>query len=93
MTNLHNINQRYETALNTHPAKGTPTRNAYLALADSVADIPTLMAEIEHLQAQIRRVKAITTGNNRHIYGNDFEAGMAKALWLVHQILGKDRDE
>ena len=59
MTNLHAINQRYETALNTHPAKGTPTRKAYLALADSVADIPTLMAEIERIQAQLDAVKEI----------------------------------
>ena len=53
MINLHHINQRYETALNTHPAKGTPTRKAYLALADSVADVRVLMAEIERLRAQI----------------------------------------
>ena len=51
MINLHHINQRYETALNTHPAKGTPTRKAYLALADSVADVRVLMAEIERLRA------------------------------------------
>ena len=91
-----------------------PTQNTHPARADSVADIPTLMTEVEHLresvamlekqvssqherihdlQARIRQAKAITTGNNRHIYGNDFEAGMARALWLVHQILGKDRDE
>ena len=50
MINLHHINQRYETALNTHPAKGTPTRKAYLALADSVADVRVLMAEIERLR-------------------------------------------
>ena len=53
MINLHHINQRYETALNTHPAKGTPTRKAYLALADSVADVRVLMAEIERLRAQL----------------------------------------
>ena len=53
MINLHHINQRYETALNTHPAKGTPTRKAYLALADSVADVRVLMAEIERLRARL----------------------------------------
>ena len=50
---LHAINQRYETALTTHPAKGTPTRKAYLALADSVADVRVLMAEIERLRARL----------------------------------------
>ena len=59
MINLHAINQRYETSLNTHTAKGTPTRKAYLALADSVADIPTLLAEIERIQAQLGAVKEI----------------------------------
>ncbi len=57
MINLHHINQRYETALNTHPAKGTPTRKAYLALADSVADVRVLMAEIERLRARLDAVK------------------------------------
>lgn len=28
-------------------------------------------------------LRAINTGDNRALYGNDFEAGMAKALWLV----------
>ena len=59
MINLHHINQRYETALNTHPAKGTPTRKAYLALADSVADVRVLMAEIERLRARLDAVKEI----------------------------------
>ena len=56
---LHAINQRYETALTTHPAKGTPTRKAYLALADSVADVRVLMAEIERLRARLDAVKEI----------------------------------
>lgn len=37
--------------------------------------------------AAIERVRAINTGNNRALYGNDFEAGMAKALWLVKTAL------
>lgn len=28
-------------------------------------------------------LREINTGDNRALYGNDFEAGMAKALWLV----------
>lgn len=28
-------------------------------------------------------LREINTGDNRSLYGNDFEAGMANALWLV----------
>src|SRR5699024_8187022 len=28
-------------------------------------------------------LRELDTGNNRELYGTDFEAGMVKALWLV----------
>lgn len=47
------------------------------------------------LTAALRAVLAVDTGDNRALYGNDFEAGMAKALWLVKgaidQRVGVDR--
>lgn len=44
-------------------------------------------AECDAALAAIERVRSIDTGNNRALYGNDFEAGMAKALWLVKTAL------
>lgn len=45
--------------------------------------------------AALRAVLAIDTGDNRNVYGLDFEAGMVKALWIVHRTiataLGEDR--
>lgn len=49
--------------------------------------ITELKAERDTALAAIARVRAINTGNNRALYGNDFEAGMAKALWLVKTAL------
>lgn len=39
------------------------------------------------LVAALRAVLVVNTGNNRELYGTDFEAGMAKALWLVRQTV------
>ena len=52
-------------------------------IAHARQDVPLL---VETLEA----ILEINTGNNRELYGVDFEAGMAKALWLVHQIV-KDK--
>lgn len=49
-------------------------------IANARQDVPLL---VETLEA----ILEINTGNNRELYGIDFEAGMAKALWLVHQIV------
>lgn len=38
-------------------------------------------------------LREIETGNNRELYGTDFVAGMAKALWLVKRELDRiDRE-
>lgn len=52
-------------------------------IANARQDVPLLVETIEE-------ILKINTGNNRELYGIDFEAGMAKALWLVHQIV-KDK--
>lgn len=39
------------------------------------------------LIAALEAVMALNTGDNRRLYGNDFEAGMAKALWMVHSAI------
>ena len=49
-------------------------------IAHARQDVPLL---VETLEA----ILEINTGNNRELYGVDFEAGMDKALWLVHQIV------
>ena len=49
-------------------------------IANARQDVPLLVETIEE-------ILEINTGNNRELYGVDFEAGMAKALWLVHQIV------
>ena len=49
--------------------------------------VDALRAERDAALAAVERVRSIDTGNNRALYGNDFEAGMAKALWLVKTAL------
>lgn len=55
-----------------------PTDAEFIASARS--DLPAL-------SKALRAALAINTGDNRTLYGNDFEAGMAKALWLVHEAI------
>ena len=50
-------------------------------------------AERDALRARIKAALSINTGDNRRLYGNDFEAGMAKALWLVKCALDGDTDD
>lgn len=49
-------------------------------IAHARTDVPALVAAL-------RAVLAIDTGDNRNVYGLDFEAGMVKALWIVHQTI------
>lgn len=46
----------------------------------SRTDVPALVAAL-------RAVLAIDTGDNRSLYGIDFEAGMCKALAIMHQTI------
>ena len=43
--------------------------------------------ELNLLRTRIRHVLLLNTGQNRSLYGLDFEAGMMKALCIVHTIL------
>ena len=43
--------------------------------------------DIPDMLAALRAVLTINTGDNRNVYGIDFEAGMVKALWIVHQTI------
>lgn len=43
--------------------------------------------ELDLLRTRIRHVLLLNTGQNRSFYGIDFEAGMVKALCIVHTIL------
>lgn len=47
------------------------------------------LAELEGMRSQIL---ALNTGDNRRLYGVDFEAGMVKALYMVNNILGNNVD-
>ena len=51
----------------------------------------------DKMRRALKAVLRIDTGNNRTLYGNDFEAGMAKALWLVRNTiiheLGSEEDK
>ena len=49
-------------------------------IADARSFVPKAIAALD-------AVLALNTGDNRHLYGNDFEAGMAKALWLAHSAI------
>lgn len=51
------------------------------------AALEAATSERDAALAAVERVRSIDTGNNRALYGNDFEAGMAKALWLVKTAL------
>lgn len=55
--------------------------------ADTLDVLHAARAKAATLTAAVERVRAINTGDNRRLYGNDFEAGMAKALWLVKEAL------
>ena len=50
---LEAINRRYEAALEARPAKGEWTSVQAAILADSVADVKSLMREVEELREQI----------------------------------------
>ena len=39
------------------------------------------------MRTRVQQVLSLTTGQNRSLYGLDFEAGMVKALCAVHAIL------
>lgn len=58
---------------------GYPPHSESMVL-QSQADVPRLVEAIE-------AVLEINTGDNRSIYGIDFEVGMVKALHLVHRAL------
>lgn len=44
-------------------------------------------SELDLLRTRIQQVLLLDTGQNRSLYGIDFEAGMVKALYIVHSIL------
>ena len=46
-----------------------------------------LAMRVPRLVAARRAVLTINTGDNRSVYGLDFEAGMCKALAIVHQTI------
>lgn len=54
---------------------------------EELLDPDTSAVEWDELADAIRATLALNTGNNRKLYGNDFEAGMAKALWIVRQTI------
>ena len=43
--------------------------------------------ELDLLRTRIQKALLLDTGQNRSLYGLDFEAGMVKALCIVHSIL------
>lgn len=49
--------------------------------------IDIALANGESMLTALRAVLAIHTGDNRSLYGLDFEAGMCKALAIVHQTI------
>ena len=49
-------------------------------IAHARTDVPALLAAL-------RAVLAIDIGENRSVYGIDFEAGMCKALAIVHKTI------
>lgn len=61
----------------------------YRPREEAVEDIlyRTAASDVPDLVAALEAVLRIDTGDNRAIYGNDFEAGMAKALHLVHKTI------
>ena len=52
--------------------------------ADAVAQA---CFDLDNLRTRIQEVLLLDTGQNRRLYGLDFEAGMVKALCIVHSIL------
>ena len=44
-------------------------------------------SDLDNLRTRVQQVLSLTTGQNRSLYGLDFEAGMVKALCAVHAIL------
>ena len=54
--------------------------------AEFIADARTSAPK---MRAALEAVLAIDTGDNRSLYGIDFEAGMVRALWLVHGVIAK----
>lgn len=44
-------------------------------------------SDLDNLRTRIQEVLLLDTGQNRRLYGLDFEAGMVKALCIVHSIL------
>lgn len=56
--NLDKVWDRYETALEARPAKGPWTPENTSALADSCADVPVLVRELEALREATKAVEA-----------------------------------
>ena len=49
--------------------------------------IATASKDVPEMLEALQRIAALNTGNNRELYGVDFEAGMAKALWMVRAAM------
>ena len=58
-------------------------RDAAALVACALHDLPDLL----DMRTRIQQVLLLNTGQNRRLYGLDFEAGMVKALCIVHSIL------
>lgn len=43
--------------------------------------------DLDNLNTRVQKVLRLGTGQNWRLYGFDFEAGMVKALCMVHSIL------
>ena len=56
----------------------SPTDAEFIAAARM--DVPEMLRALQ-------RIASLNTGNNRELYGVDFEAGMAKALWMVRAAM------
>ena len=74
------IRARYETALGAKPSKGDYTQRGIDALTDSVCDIPTLLACLDHLDGLADKWDLIATNLDPHAGGNpDSPIGHAAA--------------
>ena len=58
----------------------SPTDADFIAAARK--DVPEMLEALQ-------RIATLNTGNNRELYGVDFEAGMAKALWMVRAAMAQ----
>lgn len=66
---------------------GTSKAVCQLSVLGNAAFIAHARTDVPDLLAAVRAVLAIDTGDNRNVYGLDFEAGMCKALAIVHQTI------